>query len=206
MMITTILLAATITSPVDLTVAGMKHVTFDGIPATTYRNDGAELVADVNKSASFVLLPFTDPIPVKRVTFVWQSSGKPPTVSADVEKTKAGDDFPLRIGLVVSGKAPMIPFFAPSWVKAIAGTLKHPSDKLIYLTAGAKSPVGSGWESPYSDSMELISVGGERAADGYETVTATLPSPLTLVGLWIMADADQTGAAFTTRLKSLSLE
>ena len=63
MTIMTLLLTTASLTAVNLNTAGMKHVTFDGIPATTYRNDGAELVADVNKSASFVLLPFTDPTP-----------------------------------------------------------------------------------------------------------------------------------------------
>jgi hypothetical protein len=190
----------------NLGTAGMRHVTFDGIPPTAYRNDGDVLVAEVDKSASFLLVPFDAPRAVKRVSFGWQANGRPTIADAAAEKTKAGDDYPLRIGLIISGKAPTVPFFAPAWIKAIADGLKHPSDRMLYLVVGAKHPVGARWESPYSDSMELLAVASVPGKDGYETATATLPSPLSVVGLWIMADADQSGAKFTTKLRDLVLE
>lgn len=203
-MLIPVLLAASALA-VDLDPGAFQSVTFDKIPQTTYVKSGDALKIVVEKSSSFLILPFSTPREVSTVVFEWQGEGELAMPDAATEKTKAGDDGRLKIGLMVSGEAPMIPFFAPGWVKAVRDHMKLPADRLEVLIVGAKTKAGESWESPYDDSITLHSVGEGQEKGGWRRVEAKLPKPLPVVGLWIMADGDNTGSSFTTRLRDLTL-
>ena len=95
---------------------------------------------------------------VKKLSFLWQKKGELKVKSSDHESSKKGDDAYFRLGLILSGEAPSIPFFAPAWIKKSREVLKLPSDKLLYLTVGSKFPAGKSWESPYSSSISSLSM------------------------------------------------
>jgi hypothetical protein len=194
---------------IPLSVSGWTHIEFEGIPPTVYRNDAeqpAALVAVVKRSSSFLLRPLAEATTVHRVSFEWRSDGELHVKDASEERSKAGDDGFLRLGLLLSGPPPLMPFFAPAWVKAIRGRLQLPSDHLLYLMAGAKSAAGEHWTSPYSDSLELLAVASEPLKDGWKKSAVAWPSPLKVVGLWLMADGDDTKSDFTTMVRDLRLD
>ncbi len=182
-----------------------EHVVFDNIPETSYTFEDGVLTMSVQRSSSFLLLPFSSQKQVERLRFSWKSTGELNTRSAEHEREKEGDDSRLRIGLVLAGKAPRVPFFAPAWIKAIRDTMELPSDQLVYFTLGSKNEPGSVWNSPYSDSIELRAIQGEISSDPWTTVDHELSRPLKAVGLWIMADGDNTASTFTTELRALEL-
>ena len=191
---------------VNLDVNAFVHVTFKGLKPTIYSNDGPDLIAKAHASASFLLLPFTQIRIVKMVSFVWQGEALSAVKNPTHEATKDGDDAALRIGLILAGDPPLIPYFAPSWLKAVRGVLKLPSNKMIFLVAGARHNPGEIWRNPMSDSIEYVAVGDHSKADGWRTAEVPLQGSKELVGLWIMADGDNTESKFTTRLRNLRLD
>lgn len=190
---------------VSLDIADFRHITFENIPVTIYKNEGKVLLADVTKSASFLVRSFDTKHLVKQIDFEWRHMGKPSIKDATHESSKEGDDAILRIGLMISGKPPLIPFFASSWIKAVKDTLKLPSDEMLYLIPSAVHKQGEQWNSPYSDSIKCLSVPSVLQSNGWQKSTINLKNPLEVVGIWIMADGDNTKSNFTVWLQNLNL-
>lgn len=193
--------------PIDLSISGMKHIWFGGIPKTQYQNSGTELVMEVDKSASFMLMPFKTKRTIKTVRFLWRTEGDINVKSKELEGKAGGDDLKFRLGLIISGYAPRLSMFAPSWIKAIRSTMHLTGSRLIYLAAGANHPPGSKWRSPFSSSITNISIASTKpGADGWQQATFTADKELIVVGLWLMADGDNSKSSFTTRLKDLEID
>lgn len=182
------------------------HVVFDDHKPTVYENHGSILSAHVEASASFLFQPFDAPRRVQTLSFSWRvKSGSLPPKTVASESEKSGDDAPVRIGLLISGKAPLIPFFAPSWIKAVRDHAKLPADDLIFVVAGSKHPAGSVWPSPYDQALRLIAPVEQPDRDGWTKASHTFDPPLSVVGLWIMADGDDTGSRFDAEVRDLEL-
>lgn len=190
---------------IDLSLQRFQHVTFKNIPPTHFENEGSTLVLSVNKSSSFLLLPFQDPQTVRTVAFSWRGSGIVQVADANIEQTKQGDDGRLRIGLLLVGKPPMIPFLAPSWIKTVRDIMKVPSDRIIYLAVETKNPPPTQWRSPHSSDIEIRAIPSTPTADGWWQSQITFEKSLSVAGLWITADGDNTGSTFKTWLKDLVL-
>jgi len=187
--------------PLDL--KSFHEINFDGIKKTKYQFSKNTLEMTVNKSSSALVLPLKKITTLERVSFLWKTKGQIKTKSAKHETTKSGDDFPLRIGLCISGKAPMVPFFAPAWIKKIKNILFHPSDHMEYLIAGSKHQPLSSWKSPYSSSMRYIALPNKLQSDGWNLVDHKFKKEIIITALWVMADGDNTKSTFTTYLKNL---
>ena len=185
-----------------------QHVTFKEIPATVYEKSSEGLKISVKKSSSFLFRAFENPVDISQVECSWRMTvTKPiPENPAASRKQKSGDDFPLRIGLMLSGRAPTIPFFASAWIKAVEKYSKHPSDQLLYLTAGAPFPAGTSWMSPFSNSIENITFTDVASTDGWIKSSYLTTKPRKIVGIWIMSDGDNSGAEFTIDLRELTLK
>ena len=179
-----------------------RAVTFKDIAPTVYELSGDSLLMNVKSSASALVHAYKDPRKIWRMHFAWKLEGIVKTNDQKHEQSKKGDDLPLRLGLIVSGAAPTVPFFAPAWIKAVADTLHHPSNRMVYFAAGAKTPPGQKWDSPYASSLENRSVSGTKDSDGWEVIDASFET-FDVVGLWIMADGDNTDSVFVTKLKGL---
>ena len=192
-------------SPVALQVSAFKHITFKNIPATTYSDAAGVLTMKVDKSSSVLVLPFDAERTITNVKFSWRLNGVVSTKNAEHEKTKKGDDFPLRIGLMVSGPAPTVPFFAPAWIKAVRDSVKLPSDKLIYLVAGTKSAPGTTWESPYASSIGTVALQSSPIAGSDWQAVDYRSEATKITGIWVMADGDNTASSFTTEIRDLEL-
>jgi hypothetical protein len=190
----------------SLDVKHYAHVKLGSLRPTRYDNRGAELILRVDRSASFLLMAFRQPKTVSQVSLRWKSSGKLRVATKGQEETKAGDDYRLRVGLLVAGDPPSLPFFAPGWMRAVRDHLKWPSSDMLYVVVGTHHPAGARWKSPYSNSIEYLAAGATAGADGWNRSSARLPNPLSVVGLWIMADGDNTGSTFRTVLAELALQ
>ena len=183
-----------------------SHIIFDDdIKPTKYTISKNSIKATVSKSASALIYAFDTVTPIKTVSFEWRSQGKLKVRNAGHEKSKKGDDYKLRVGLILSGKAPMIPFFAPGWVKAIKSAMKLPSNKLRYLAVDAKHPAGKSWESPYSDSMTNVSLPSKDLGNGWNLAVYSSKRPHNVVGVWVMADGDNTKSSFESEIRNLRL-
>ena len=191
---------------VVLDPAKFHHIKFENTPPTAYLRQGQFLAAEVDGSSSALVQSFSEPLQIQSAEIKWSLSGIVKTRNASHETQKQGDDFPLRVGLLVEGEAPWLGFLAPSWMKLVKSIMKIPANKMLYLVAGAKHEANLYWESPYSASMSNFS--GQTIAsakDGDYTTSFRLKKPLAVVGLWLMADGDNTGSKFKILLKHLKL-
>ena len=182
------------------------HVSFEDIEPTKYEYDTKLKVlnAKVEKSSSILVIPFDKIQKIKNVSFEWKVKGQLPPVDLEKLKKKEGDDAVLRIGLLVHGDPPMFSFTAPAWLKKVSNILKHPSDKLLYLVAGLNKQ-GLVWESPYSDTIEQISVKTESLKENWNASSHSFNKPMQVVGIWIIVDGDDTKVKFQTAIKNLKI-
>jgi hypothetical protein len=183
-----------------------KLISFEKIPPTQFAYEKGVLSMKVEKSSAALIKRFADVQSVQTVSFKWKSSGKRNVADAAIEKEKSGDDFYLRIGLIMSGPAPWVPFFAPAWIKALRDYMTLPTNHMKYLLVGTHHSPGSEWESPYSSSISNLALASTAAPGGYQKAEAKFDLPLEIVGLWIMADGDNSASVFTTELKYLQLQ
>lgn len=206
-MLPTVTEAALAKSPaIDLKVERFHHITFPKIPPNRFGNEGETLVITVEQSSSFLLLPYEKPRSVEGVRFLWKSAGDLKVPDAATEQKKAGDDGRLRVGLLLQGKAPLLPFFAPRWIKTIRDIMKVPSNEILYLAVGTRNAPMTQWTSPYADDIKIMTLPAEAQADGWQVSEMNFISPMQVVGIWLTADGDDTQSTFKTWLKDLVLD
>lgn len=193
-------------APVPLELHNFAHITVGDLPPTRYRRGPEGLQMHVDRSASFLLLPLDQPTVVRGLRLRWRSSGTYAVPSARAEESKSGDDQRLRVGLLIAGDPPSVPFFAPAWVKAVKAHLRWPSDRMVTFVGGSRHAPTERWRSPYSSSIECIALGGRPAPDGWIRSEVRMDGPVSVVGVWLMADGDDTGARFETDLAELELD
>lgn len=211
-----IVVAVTLTTPINLfsetanAVINLEgkditHVTFKRIAQNTFDVKDNVLTFRVDKSSSFLLVPFENVTEVNKISFQWKKQGVINVKDAQHEETRQGDDAYLRVGLILEGQASLMNPLEPKWVKTVRETLHHPSDKMIYMTPGSRHQNGQHWRSPYSNDVEIIAVASKTNPDGWNLSEYTFEETQSVVGLWIMADGDNTQSTFTSELKALTL-
>lgn len=191
-------------SVVNLTDSNVIPVEFRRITPNNFHIDDNVLTIHVNKSASFLLIPFKAVTKIKNVSFEWKKTGNINIQNAGHEETREGDDAYLRVGLILEGKPSLMNPLTPKWVRKVKDALHYPSDKMIYLVPGSQHSAGQRWTSPYSDEVEIIAVSSQEKLDGWNISEYSLQSSQPTVGLWLMADGDNTRSTFTSMLKQLT--
>lgn len=193
--------------PIVLQDSSFEHIHFRRIQPTVIRFEQDTIIFDVNKSSSFLLLAFNEIKDIRTVSFEWKADGMLNKSSASQERTRKGDDAWLRVGLIISGEPDLIPEpLLPRWVIKARDALKHPSDRMLYLIPDARHPPGETWRSPFSQNIDMVSVESQDGPDGWKQVQHEFAQPQPAVGLWLMADGDNTGSIFNSRLRKLSIE
>jgi len=207
-----LVIALTLTPPASLFAEAITldnknttHITFKRIKPNSFVFKEDSLTVQVNSSASFILLPFESPIEINKISFQWKKKGMIDISDGLQEETLKGDDAYLRIVLIIEGKYPLMNPLAPKWVKQVHKILKYPSDKMICIVPGSRHKVGQHWKSPYSNDVEIIAVGSDTKKDGWNFSEHKFEKSQPVVGLWIMADGDNTQSTFTSQLKALTI-
>jgi hypothetical protein len=195
---------------VDLFISKSIPMEFDGKSKTLYAKGNQYLEATVQNSASALVLPFDQTKSIKSVSFDWCTTRNMREVSSQVEKTKAGDDAALRLGLLLAGDPPMIPMFLPNWLKRLEKIVKFPTNRVLYLTAGIASDPGTTWVSPYTKYMTMIVVESSKKSlswckNGFHA-DFHAKQDLLVTGLWYMADGDDLKQSFTTWISNIVLK
>ena len=184
-----------------------QHIHFKRIKPNivTFSEDAIHF--EVNKSASFLLFAFDEIKSFRSVSFEWKANGILNKNSVEHEKTRSGDDAWLRVGLIIEGQAEDIPEpLLPRWMKQVRKTLRYTSGRMIYLIPDARHAPGETWRSPFSSNVDMVSVGSSNTNDEWSNVTYEFTQPLQTIGLWIMADGDNTRSTFNSQLRNLIIE
>ena len=184
-----------------------QTIAFDDIAKTDYKFKGDSLEVTVDQSSSVKMKAFDEVQAIKKVSFDYKVTGELKLTKFSQHQDKDGDDAYFRVGMLRSGDAPSIPFFAPAWIKKSSKLLKLPSDKLIYLVLTPLTNDHKKWESPYSSSIENIALTSSAAGkDGWRSASFVFREPLPTVGYWLMADGDNTKSQFKLQIKNLKFE
>lgn len=183
-----------------------EHITFKKITPSNYTFHEQILQIDVDKSASFLMLPFDAVKSISRVSFEWRSNGKPQIASPRQEEQRKGDDAVFKLGLLLKADDAIINPFLPPWMKRVEALLKFPSENMINLVAAAKHQAGEQWPNPYNKRVTTIAAGSVSSSQGWNEARYQFVKPVDVVGLWLMADGDNTGSSFTVHIKNIRIE
>jgi len=183
-----------------------EHIQFKKIRASTYTFHDQLLQIDVDKSASFLMLPFDEVKKIDRVSFEWRSEGRLQIDSPQHEEQRNGDDAVFKLGLLQKSEDSFLNPFLPPWMKRVEALLKYPSENMINLVAAAKHAPGEQWPNPYNKRVTTIAVGSVSSGQGWMKASYQFAQPVDVVGLWLMADGDNTGSSFSTYVKNISIE
>lgn len=193
--------------PVIVDKYSVEHIHFKRINPNNVSFDDGIVRFSVNNSASFLLLAFDDIKNVNAVAFQWKAAGTLKKNSEQHERSRKGDDAWLRVGLILEGEPADVPeALLPRWMRQVRKTLKHPSNRMIYLLPGALHAPGTRWKSPFSDDVDMVSVSSSPASYGWKQVEHQFAETQRAVGLWIMADGDNTNSVFSSQLRNLAID
>ena len=196
---------------VPLVLSDWQPITFDGIEPTLFRqietSNGEGIAMTVVNSSSFLVYAFQSVETISGISWDMRYSGLPAVANRSDESSRNGDDFVLRVGLITAGDRKQVSMFAPDWIKQLAKTMHVAVGNVVYLVASRHHPRGSTWPSPYSDQLSYVSVTEltDTAHPDWFEVNYTLPAPMRLAGLWLMADGDNTNANFSSAISRLRI-
>jgi len=191
---------------ISLQADGFEHIQFKKIKASRYTFHDQLLQIDVDESASFLMLPFTAVKKIKRVSFEWQSDGRPGVESAHHEEQRRGDDAVFKLGLLLKANDSLISPFLPPWMKRVEALLKFPSGNMINLVVDSKHAPGEQWPNPYNKRVSTIAIASAEGGQGWMHAAYQFDQPVDIVGLWLMADGDNTHSKFTAYIRNITLE
>lgn len=192
-------------TPYNFLKENSQEISFSDIPKTIYELQTDGLKFQVKNSSSALIFPFKKIQTISGVKFSWQTIGKLSVKNVEQLQSKKGDDAYIRVGLILHGKAPSIPFFAPSWIKMISKSLMHSSDKIEYLTITNVGKKNLQWVSPYADSISSMQVDVATGDKDQGEVSVEFKAQKKVVGLWIQSDGDNTQSQFKGAISSLQL-
>ncbi|NOQ89996.1 MAG: DUF3047 domain-containing protein [Gammaproteobacteria bacterium] len=189
-----------------LNADNFEHIEFKRIKSSDYTYQGQQLRVAVDGGASFLMQAFDHVRLVSKVSFEWRSEGLPQTIDAKQEEKRAGDDAVFKLGLLLESDDSSLNPFLPSWMKRVEALLKHPSEDMIYLVAGAKHKPGIQWLNPYNKRVLMIAVDSIKDQHGWQQSSYHFDVPVKVVAIWLMSDGDNTGSQFTAHIKNISIE
>lgn len=200
------LLAATPAEAISLQADNFEHIQFKKIKANRYTYHDQQLQIEVDRSASFLMIPFDTVKKINKVSFEWRSEGTLHTENSKHEEKRKGDDAVFKLGLLLKTDDSLFNPFLPSWMKRVNGLLKFPSENMIYLVVDAKHAAGEQWINPYNRRVTMISVESFADKQGWQQSSYRFEQPLDVVALWLMADGDNTHSSFTAHIKNIRIE
>lgn len=163
----------------------------------------------VEKSSSPLFYPLNRVFKTREVKFEFDLLGLPTIPEGSTEGVGQADDFPLRVGLVLSGDNQLNWFqklFAPQWLKQISGKSEpFHLEKVLFLTVSQTLPVGTQRQHPKSELLEEVVVLQVKSLGTY-SVAWKSPKELDTYALWIQSDGDDTASSFDVLVKNITLE
>ncbi|MCI5071317.1 hypothetical protein MRY82_00030 [bacterium] len=193
--------------PISLDIEDWQQVKYRKIKPNQGINIGSQtLRIKVNASSSALVYPFKEIQSVKGFKLQAQLKG-----DLDYGKKNPGasgaDDFPLRLGLILAGQQQLNVWqkmMAPQWLKQLNQLAKAFSgmDKIYTVLFYSQAPQFKERKHPLSDYFFEVA-GQSFNAQGNLNLKYTLDKPLTVIGIWLGADGDDTQSDFTVDIRSL---
>ncbi len=170
------------------------------------------LEVKVNKSASPLFFGFDHTYKITGFKVSGEFKGLPQFSNSSEQGTKGQDDYPLRIGLLVTGDKKLSGIkkvFAADWLVRLYEQLPNGFglDHVHFFNlTQSKDQVGKTRIHPSSDLIveEFFDfVGGKGGPFNY---SFDLKSPLNSHGIWLSIDGDDTGSSFAVIISKLEFK
>jgi hypothetical protein len=181
-----------------------QHIKFKNTIRTKYALKDNAVCGNVRKSSSALAWVFDDYIVARSFIVEYSIDGKMKKFNAKTEKTQDGDDFYLRIGLMLRGPSAMIPLMAPAWIRSMDSFLKLETNKMHQYVFNSVNRSGAEWESPESSSIQMFASRSSKIDDTWQRAAIKVPKTQ-IAGVWLMMDGDNSGSKFTTCIRRLSI-
>jgi hypothetical protein len=183
-----------------------KELKFRSIPANKVHYSDSGLKVEVDSSASPLVFAFKEFKKVNGFQIDVQVQGELKTSGEKFE-----EDSYLRFGLVAEGKqrpSSLKLLFAPEWIKTLFSLAPKDKglDKIYFFNITArKNLLGQKRIHPKSDLMSEENIAFLDKEKRTEQFKKAFSEPLSVAGLWISVDGDDTKSKFTTVLKKIEI-
>jgi len=188
---------------------GWTDLKFSQSPKNQISFSPSGLQLSVNHSSSPLFYRLEEVLAIKEVRMKFDLLGLPQLSKDRKEGDDSNDDFPLRLGLVLTGDTQLNWFqrlFAPLWLKELSEKSEpHQLKKVLFLTIAQTLPVGTKRFHPKSELLEEEVVLQVNQPGSFD-VTWKSDKPVETYALWIQADGDDTRSSFNTLVKEITLE
>lgn len=202
------LLAGAIALPLQMP-ADWQLLEYSDLPANAVEFGAAGMAVRVEASASPIVYPLPRPTRIERI----EVSGHLDRLLAlepGVQGSRAGDDFALKLGLVVAGDKTLNPvqrLFSADWIRQLYALAPDGAgiDRIEFFNAVQDPALLGLWRRhPLSElivenNVWLIDAPGEFR------LSQRLDEPLEIVAIWLSIDGDDSGSRYTTLIRDLRL-
>jgi hypothetical protein len=192
-------------------VDDFKNAAFPDIPINSISDniDDQSIEISVDKSKSFVVLPFSEPTKIKNLSFFWKFKGKFGTLSEDFEKSHMGNDNRLAIGLVMTGKRSWLDWlFSPEWMRVLEKEVEISFNEMILFNVGARAKPGTNWKDPEYKNVSHVSLADSPThwEGNWRASSVAFSKPYEVAAIVLLADGENTESKFSVTVKDLSFE
>jgi len=164
----------------------------------------------VDSSASPVIYPLDGPRWIRKVEVTGRLSNLL-ALSGVTQGLKGGDDYCLKVGLVIAGDKTLNAFqriFSARWVKTLFELAPKGSgvDRIQFLNAvQSEALLGRQRQHPLSEIMYEQNVWLLNKSGDFE-LSYTLDQPEQVIAIWLSIDGDDSASKYTTLITGLKLE
>ena len=198
-----------------LTAIGMPSdwhsLSFRSIPSIQSKVQKDKITLEVDASAGGLVRRLPAGTRMKRFIVTGSVTGQ---LKVDEKRLweKGNEDAYLRVGLIAEGGRSLTTFerlVAPAWICTMDDVLcadgRAPSAIRNHLLVPHFSWIGKQRANPNMKQLvdHMVATPG---ADGRFTMAVDLPQPMNVLGLWLMADGDDSGSKFEVIIDSIQLE
>lgn len=196
--------------PLRLDSGQWQVLQYNAIPANrvTQLTNGLEI--RVHASASPLIYVFDQPRTIRQIS-VSGNMGELPDIPPGVHQgDKGADDFPLRLGLVLSGDKTLNfaqRLIAARWVRTLFDLAPAQSgiDRIDFLNLANPGPLA--WrkrEHPDGGGLYTETIVSQISSNQPYYLDYTLASPEKVLALWISSDGDDTRSTYTLTINDIS--
>ena len=168
------------------------------------------MLVKVKNSASPIIFPFKEKARIEGFKISGEFMGLPKLADPSKQGDKGFDDFPLRIGFVVSGTNKLSGFqelVAKDWVRRLFSLAPEGEgvDKILFFNITQNvHRVGTKRLHPMSELIHETFI-DSVTKKGHYNYSYTFKVPITVLAIWISIDGDDTKSTFDVLINSLEV-
>ncbi len=198
--------------PLQLQHPGWQQLNYKRIPANRVNQLEGAIEIHIQQSASPLIYLFEQPVDLSKIRVSGQMGALPVIPLGLVQGEPGADDFALRLGLVLEGEKRLNfaqRLIAAPWVRSLFELAPADTgiDQILFLNLAnpgklewrqREHPAGQGLYTEYI--LKQV-----EAYQPFE-LEHELAMPERVLALWISADGDDTGSAYTLSIESIHYE